>query len=276
MKDSRGAVQLVRISNREVVFTPVNFRIVTRLTAIIFQEAVSCSFLCGSSKEASRFHYPSSGQVGFRQDHRRFHLAFRNSPVPPEKAVLLLGTNDESRAVRKSGSPLTHPPRFRSTPGLAPVSANETSFLNERKAPADPSIPTAGADVGVPNQSHTLDPLRAHHAFQGLAHLVSQNVTPGRSEKRPLRFRVRYLERCCWGHPIQESWSGCAGCRAIGAGGQMHAGGGYDWTGSASRGHACANLRSEIVPVLLTGGEGEPCANGVWYVPKRDPITGCN
>jgi len=35
-----------------------------------------------------------------------------------------------------------------------------------------------------------------------------------------------------------------------------------------------ASLRREIVPVLLTGGEGEFSANGVWHVPKRDLITG--
>ena len=35
-----------------------------------------------------------------------------------------------------------------------------------------------------------------------------------------------------------------------------------------------ANLGCEIVPVLLTGGEAESCANGVWHVPKRDLITG--
>src|SRR6266853_4396213 len=32
--------------------------------------------------------------------------------------------------------------------------------------------------------------------------------------------------------------AGAAGCAAIGAGGQMHAGGGCDWTGSARCGHA--------------------------------------
>ena len=26
--------------------------------------------------------------------------------------------------------------------------------------------------------------------------------------------------------------------------------------------------------MLLTGGEGESCANGVWHAPKRDLITG--
>ena len=52
-----------------------------------------------------------------------------------------------------------------------------TAFLNERKAPADPSIPTAGADVGVPNQSHILDLLYAYYAFQGLAQL--QPLTGG-------------------------------------------------------------------------------------------------
>ena len=121
-----------------------------------------------SLKEASRFHYPSSGQVGSARTTDASSWRSDTVQYQPEKAVLLLGTNDlKAVLLSKSGSPLSHPPRFRSTPGLAPVSANETAFLNERKAPADPSILAAGADVGVPNQSHILDLLHAHHAFQG-------------------------------------------------------------------------------------------------------------
>src|SRR5206468_4908202 len=48
-----------------------------------------------------------------------------------------------------------------------------------------------------------------------------------------------------------------------------------DRTGDAGAGHdARREPGVEIVPVLLTGGERECCANGVWHVPKRDLITG--
>src|SRR5207249_5231293 len=127
---------------------------------------------------------PDSSRNNFKPEQRNSVQAarFEDGLSPPARVVKGLK--------RCRGIP--HPPRFRSTPGLAPVSANETSFLNERKAPADPSIPTAGADVGVPNQSHILDLLYAYYAFQGLAHLESPKRDAG------LDFMRQHVPRHVW------------------------------------------------------------------------------
>ena len=36
-----------------------------------------------------------------------------------------------------------------------------------------------------------------------------------------------------------------------------------------------ANVGRRIAPVIITGGERESHAGGLWHVPKRDLITGC-
>jgi len=94
--------------------------------------------------------------------------------------------------------------------------------------------------------------------------------------RRPLRFRVLYLERMLLGTPYprvvervrqvvrQSAQQGR--CTLV-----------MDATGLGTPVldmMRAANLGCEIVPVLLTGGERESCANGVWHVPKRDLITG--
>src|ERR1039458_8644187 len=65
----------------------------------------------------------------------------------------------ESRAFRKSESPRPHRPTCRSTPECSPASANET-------ASALQSLLAAGANIGVANERHVLDLLKAHYAYQ--------------------------------------------------------------------------------------------------------------
>jgi len=109
----------------------------------------------------------------------------------------------ESRAFRKSGSPISHPPRFRSRPGRAPVSANATAsprrFLDS----------DCRWDVGVPNQSHILDLLHAHHAFQWFALLVS----PKRDAV--LDFMTQFIPRHVWFCPAIRRDDAFIGARAI-------------------------------------------------------------
>src|SRR5207245_8474344 len=53
--------------------------------------------------------------------------------------------------IRKSASPIPQPPRFRSTLGLAPVSANETA--SARRSLASESLPQVCASVFSPEET---------------------------------------------------------------------------------------------------------------------------
>jgi len=131
---------------------------------------------------------------GTNQLHGGASYYFENNTLadlPPEKAVLLLGTNDVKAVLFVKAD--RHYVSAQVPINTGPcASFHETAFLNERKAPADPSIPTAGADVGVPNQSHILDMLYAYHAFQGLAHRESPKRDAG------LDFMRQHVPRHVW------------------------------------------------------------------------------
>jgi hypothetical protein len=91
-------------------------------------------------------------------------------------------------------------------------------------------------------------------------------------QRRARRFRVRYLERVRLGTPYPDvrevvRWPALVGrCTLV-----------MDATGVGAPVLDLlrrANLGCGIAPVILTGGEREPNAGGVWHVPKRDLITG--
>src|ERR1035441_4605707 len=63
----------------------------------------------------------------------------------------------ESRAFRKSESPRPHRPTCRSTPECSPASANG------QQVRSNPSLLAAGANIGVANERHVLDLLKAHY-----------------------------------------------------------------------------------------------------------------
>ena len=94
--------------------------------------------------------------------------------------------------------------------------------------------------------------------------------------KRKLRYRVRYLERVRLGTPYPDVVGrvrevlrrpALAGrCTLV-----------MDATGVGAPVLDLlrrANLGCRIAPVILTGGERESHAGGLWHVPKRDLITG--
>ena len=127
-----------------------------------------------------------------------------------------------------------------------------------------------GLDLGQSQDPTALSIVERAEVFPGEMDWVSYE------RRRPLRFRVLYLERMLLGTPYprvvervrqvvrQSAQQGR--CTLV-----------MDATGLGTPVldmMRAANLGCEIVPVLLTGGERESCANGVWHVPKRDLITG--
>jgi len=127
-----------------------------------------------------------------------------------------------------------------------------------------------GLDLGQSQDPTALSIVERAEVFPGEMNWVTYE------QRRPLRFRVLYLERMLLGTPYprvvervrqvvrQSAQQGR--CTLV-----MDATG----LGTPVLGMMrAANLGCEIVPVLLTGGERESCANGVWHVPKRDLITG--
>ena len=126
-----------------------------------------------------------------------------------------------------------------------------------------------GLDLGQSEDPTALSVVERAEVFPGAMDWVSYE------RRRPVRFRVLYVERLLLGTPYP---------RAVERVRQV--------VGRSAREGRCtlvvdatglgapvvdmlriANLQCEIVPVILTGGEGERCANGVWHVPKRDLIT---
>ena len=127
-----------------------------------------------------------------------------------------------------------------------------------------------GLDLGQSQDPSALSIVERAEVFPGEMDWVTYE------RRRPLRFRVLYLERLLLGTPYprvvervrqvvrQSAQQGR--CTLV-----------MDATGLGTPVldmMRAANLGCEIVPVLLTGGERESCANGVWHVPKRDLITG--
>ena len=135
---------------------------------------------------------------------------------------------------------------------------------------SEPARIFVGLDLGQSQDPTALSVVERAEVFPGAMDWVSYE------RPRAQRFRVLHLERLLLGTPYP---------RAVERVRQV--------VGRSAREGKCtlvvdatglgapvvdmlriANLRCEIVPVLLTGGEGERCANGVWHVPKRDLITG--
>jgi len=126
-----------------------------------------------------------------------------------------------------------------------------------------------GLDLGQSEDPTALSVVERAEVFPGQMDWVSYE------RRRPVRFRVLYVERLLLGTPYPRAVervrqvvgrSGREGrCTLV-----------VDATGLGAPVVdmlRIANLQCEIVQVILTGGEGERCANGVWHVPKRDLIT---
>jgi hypothetical protein len=78
----------------------------------------------------------------------------------------------ESHCFRKSGSPIPHPPRFRSTPDLGSASASETTIASQFLGSGCRRRRRRAESESRPG------PVEAHHAFQRSTLLVSPEHTP--------------------------------------------------------------------------------------------------
>src|SRR5438034_7964820 len=124
-----------------------------------------------------------------------------------------------------------------------------------------------GLDLGQSQDPTALSIVERAEVFPGEMDWVSY------ARRRPLRFRVLYLERMLLGTPYprvvervrQVLWRSAqqSKCTLV-----------MDATGLGTPVldmMRAANLGCEIVPVLLTGGERECCANGVSCLSQTNP-----
>src|SRR5260370_30013109 len=102
------------------------------------------------------------------ENHGRFDLPFRHGPVLSEKTVLLPGANDSKAMLFvKADRP------YRIRPGSDQYRTWRQLPQMSQQVRSNSSLLAAGGDVGVPNQSHILDLLNAHHTYQLSSLLVS-------------------------------------------------------------------------------------------------------
>src|ERR1700688_3808590 len=101
------------------------------------------------------------------QNHGGFNLAFRDGPISSEKPVLLFGS-DQLKAI-----PFVEADR---PYGLRPGSYQHRTLLKppqmRQQVRSNTAFLVTCADIGVPDQSHVLDRLNAHHTLQRFIFLV--------------------------------------------------------------------------------------------------------
>jgi hypothetical protein len=132
----------------------------TRQQELVLKKPAACSLVRRTVEKASPFpiEFPPPRIC---ENHGRFNLPFLHGPVPSEKTVLLLGAND------LKAMPFVEADRpYRTRPGSDQYRTWRQLPQMRQQARSNSSLLADGGDVGVPDQSHVLDRLKAHHTCQ--------------------------------------------------------------------------------------------------------------
>jgi hypothetical protein len=176
---------------------------VNRQQELVLKNPVACSLVLRTDEKASPFpiEFPPSR---IRENHGRFNLPFRHGPVPSEKAVFHLGANDLKAMPFVK---VDRPHRIR--PGSDQHGARRQLPQMRQQLRSNSPLLVAGGDVRVPNQSHILDLLKAHHAYQ----LSSLLISPERDAV--IDFVAQLVPGHVWFRPAIFSDDAFIGARAV-------------------------------------------------------------